>query len=294
MRSLKVFEWCCAIRFNENEKVNLIDENSEIPFVVLKNSYRYWCADPFLYKKDNKYYVFFEMFDRLKRKGLLGYREVSKNGVGKIKKIFEYKCHLSYPYIYDDNGTTYIMPESGDASELFLLKCVSFPDKWVKEKVIYNEPVVDTTLFSIDGEKYYITQHLEEQKDFDRLDLLYEHDGKLFASKKNPMKRDSKTARGAGKVFRLNDDYIRPSQDCSEDYGKFLNFNKIISISKDSYSEQLIKKISIDEINIRDTGKFVGIHTYNKLDNVEVIDIKTADNFNVLNLIGGLIKRLRK
>ena len=70
MRKLSVSEWCCAVRFNKNNDSIMTDLST--PFVVLPNSKRYWCADPFLFQKDDHYFVFFEAYDRLKRKGVLG------------------------------------------------------------------------------------------------------------------------------------------------------------------------------------------------------------------------------
>ena len=66
MRKLSVSEWCCAVRFNKNDDSIMTDLST--PFVVLPNSKRYWCADPFLFQKDDYYFVFFEAYDRLKRK----------------------------------------------------------------------------------------------------------------------------------------------------------------------------------------------------------------------------------
>ena len=90
---LRVPEWCCAVRFNTDG--HTVFDDLETPFTVLKNSRRYWCADPFLYQRDGQYYLFFEAYDRLKRKGMLGYRTVSKDGCGKIQVFYESAGHLS-------------------------------------------------------------------------------------------------------------------------------------------------------------------------------------------------------
>lgn len=42
---LRVPEWCCAVRFNTDG--HTVFDDLETPFTVLKNSRRYWCADPF-------------------------------------------------------------------------------------------------------------------------------------------------------------------------------------------------------------------------------------------------------
>lgn len=39
------------------------------------------------------------MFDRLKSKGLIGYREINGDKIGKMKIAYEAEHHLSFPYI---------------------------------------------------------------------------------------------------------------------------------------------------------------------------------------------------
>lgn len=291
MRKLSVPEWCCAVRFNQDGGTSILND-TETEFTVIKDSYRYWTADPFLAEENGKYYLFFEAYDRLKRKGVLGYREITKNSAGKIKIIYECGSHLSYPFIFKENGTYYIVPESKASGELFHLKCEHFPDKWVKEKVISKVGVVDTTIVNYNGVDYFVSQRVISAGRFDRLDLFYIENGKFCECKNNPIKTDAETARGAGKFFEYNEKLIRPSQNCGAQYGDKLNFNEVISISKDSYTEKLLKTISVNDIKLNIKNDFTGIHTYNCLGNVEVIDIKIGANFNIFNIIGAVWKRL--
>ena len=290
MIKLRVPEWCCAIRFN-SKKSNIIDD-TDTKFTVIKDSYRYWTADPFLFKHEEKYYLFFEMFDRLKRKGLLGCREISENGFGKIRIIYECSNHLSYPYIFEYDGDIFIIPECEQSGELFLLKCVKFPNEWKKEKVLINQRLVDTTPITVEGVNYFISEIVDDKKVFDRVDLFYEENGQFTECAENPVKTDVNTARCAGKIFNYNGKVIRPSQNCGKYYGEKLNFNEVISISKDSYVERLIKEISVSDIKLNVKNNFVGIHTYNKLDNVEVIDLKISGRFNLLSILGAVLKRV--
>lgn len=282
--------WCCALRTCNT--CILDDTTSE--FIVLENTKRYWCADPFLFKKNGKYYLFFEAFDRLQRKGLLAYREINGNEFGQIKIIYETESHLSYPFIFEKDDNIYIIPESNKSGELYRLKCVQFPDKWEKEKVIADIKLADTTLFSKDGIDYYLTERVDESNTFDRLDLFYEENGELKECENNPVKLDAESARCAGKVFRYNDFYIRPSQDCGKAYGEKLNFNRIDSISKEAYSEDLIKTVCYSDLCIDKYNRYSGIHTYNKLDNYEVVDLKIKNKFNFYNFIGICRKVFRK
>lgn len=289
INSLFIPEWCCAVRFNGKD---ILLNDTETPFTVIRDSYRYWTADPFLYKYGDKYYLFFEMYDRFKRKGLLGCREISENGYGKMRIIWEESTHLSYPFIFCEDGNIYIIPESGMSNELFRLRCVDFPYNWEKDKILCNQALADTTVFNCDDTKYYISEKVDGSYVFNRVDLFYEENGQFTECAENPVKTDVNTARCAGKLFYHNGKLIRPSQNCGKYYGEKLNFNEVISISKDSYVERLIKEISISDIKLNVKNNFVGIHTYNKLDNVEVIDLKISGRFNLLSILGAVLKRV--
>ncbi len=277
--------WCCALRFNDSEAVSILND-TVAPFHVLTDTKRYWTADPFLFKYGEKYYLFFEAFDRLHRKGLLGYREIGRDHCGEIKIIYESKTHLSYPFIYQNEDGIFIIPESNKSNELYRLKCISFPDKWEKEKTITEDKLADTTLFNYDGVDYYFSERVDDTNCFDRLDLFYDENGTFTECKNNPVKLDADTARCAGKVFKYENDLIRPSQNCGESYGEKLNFNRITKLSKDGYSEELIKTVSHSDVKLNRDNNYVGIHTYNRIDSIEVIDLKIKSRFNFMNFIG--------
>ncbi len=291
MRKLSVSEWCCAVRFNNNDNSVMTDLCT--PFVVLPNSKRYWCADPFLFQKDGHYYVFFEAYDRLKRKGVLGYRQVAENTVGDIRIIYEAASHLSYPFIYEADDDIYIVPESNISGELYRLKCLSFPDKWEKEKVLLKARLVDSTFFVKNGEHYCFSMQVDDDLLFDRLDLFYYANGEWVPCPKNPVKRDLATARSAGKCFEYDGVWYRPSQDCSNGYGCALRLNVIDKINSNEYMEHCTKKLRPSEIQTNTGVQYQGIHTYNRLKHVEVIDLKTPPELHILNLLGGFWKRVR-
>lgn len=294
IKSLSVPEWCCAVRFNSDGNT-FITDNTADKFTVLDNSYRYWTADPFVVKENNRFYLFFEMYDRLKRKGLLGFREIAENYCGKMHIIYESSTHLSYPYIYKKDGVYYIIPESADSRELYRLKCTDFPYKWEKEKVITSDKrLADTTPVIYRGKTYYISEITFGNGVFDRIDLFYDDNGCFTECKNNPVKRDVNTARCAGRFFEYRNKLIRPSQDCGKFYGEKLNFNEVTFISEETYEEKLMKTVSVSDIKLDRKNDFVGIHTYNRCENVEVIDLKIPKNFNALNIIGAVAKRIKK
>lgn len=281
--------WCCAVRFNDDDKKCILNDNQS-PFIVIPNTKRYWCADPFLIKQDGKAYLFFEAFDRLQKKGVLAYREISNNEFGDIKVIYESKSHLSFPFIYKENGTFFIIPESSKENVIYRLKCTSFPNVWEKDIALIQDRLVDTVFFQDKGVNFYISEKVDESNYFDRVDLFYEQNGKIVECENNPIKRDINNARGAGKIFDFDGKLIRPAQNCGKTYGERLNFNHVIEISEDAFAEELFCDLSVNEIELNVINNFTGIHTYNKCENIEVIDLKLPRQFNLYNFFGSVMK----
>ena len=289
----ELWSWSCAIRYNDNEDISIIDDK-ESAFTIIPNSKKYWCADPFLFKKDGQLYLFFEAYDILRRKGLLGYRKIDSGSFGEIKIIYEADSHLSFPHIYESDGDIYIIPESAKSGELFRIKCVEFPDKWEREDTLLDERVVDTVRFFDGDTEFLVSEKVDETNTYDRVDLFYFENGILCESPENPKKRDASDARGAGAICRIKCSLIRPAQDCSNTYGEKLSLNEIVRIDKEVFEEKLIDTFSYKDIKLDSDLKIDGIHTYAKLDNVEVIDVRIPGKFSLKYTIGFFFKAFRK
>jgi hypothetical protein len=149
-------------------------------------------------------------------------------------------------------------------------------------------------LFVKDNVKYYITEKVDSSNYFDRVDLFYEENGALLECENNPVKRDIDNARGAGKIFKFDGKLIRPAQNCGNSYGEKLNFNEVVNITKHSFEEKPLCDISVKSIALNKSNVYTGIHTYNKVANVEVIDLKLPRKFNFYNFIGSFVKLFKK
>lgn len=279
-------EWSVALRKKDGA---MLFENGGLDnsFVVLKNSIRYWAADPFVISNDGKDYLFFEMFDRYKSKGLIGYREIINGKVGKMQVAYESNCHLSFPFIYKKNNKFYMMPESSEGKTLDILCTDSFPVGWKSYKNLAKDRrFVDSSLFEQNGETYLFTQELDSGYSFTKLDLYKLNDDMMIPCIANPIVDSAFNSRLAGKVFNHDGKIIRVSQDCSEDYGKQLNFNEITELSITDYKEKYIKSITFNEVKKSNTREeFFGMHTYNFNDNYEVIDFKNKSTIKFGNTI---------
>lgn len=47
-----------------------------------------------------------------------------------FKEVLNENFHLSYPNVFEYDGSIYMLPETFESNQLRLYKCVSFPYKW--------------------------------------------------------------------------------------------------------------------------------------------------------------------
>ena len=280
-RKLPIFaeSWNVAYR---RKTANGLMEDDGSPFIVIMNSFRYWAADPFLFEDGKDVYVFAELYDYIKRRGVIGYCKISENKC-KWKPVIEEAYHLSFPCIFRKGNQIYIMPEANQSGRLYLYRAVRFPDIWEKSVVLReNVKYADTTPFCMKNKEMAITLDLSEQvlrllNFTDNLDCVA--DASRVAMK-----------RPAGYI-----DYqkgVRVAQNGEKDYGQGLVFYSFSVNNSAAFQEQELCRVFPEDINLSKKMHRIGMHTYNISNNYEVIDIKTR-RFNILNLISRIISKLK-
>ena len=273
--------WNVAYRRKE-ETTPFLNKNN--PFIVIKNSFRYWAADPFLFERGDAIYIFAELYDYVLCRGVIGYYKLNDKKPKWIPIIQE-KFHLSYPCIYESDDKIFILPETSKNETLYCYRAVDFPKHWVKEKpILKNVKLVDTTPFSEYDYKLALTYDLSDSSlklvDFSRKTI------KSVARDTEGIKRPAgyMSAKGIG---------IRVAQDCSQDYGKGIVIY-CYTLSEDRrYSENIIKKVYPKDVTLTKKLYLDGMHTYNQSRLYEVIDIKTR-RFNLLNFIMRLLRLIKR
>lgn len=286
--------WCVA--FRETATPLFLGDKTQ-KFHILPNSSRYWCADPFLFEDGNTVYIFMELYDILKQKGVIGYRTICNGKISHIHKCLETPYHLSYPYLFRKNGSIYMLPESYQSKSLTLYKAVAFPDKWEKCDVLLpNATVCDTDYIEQDGQAYLLTTPVYCEKFvYDRLEFYFRADDSWVPFHGNPVVSDASKARNAGHPFLHNGKLIRPSQNCEQQYGENLTFHVVDELSPKRYSEHEFAKIHVQDIALsnRRSG-YSGIHTYNQLGSLEVIDLYRKETFQPLRFLYLLKNKLSR
>ncbi|MEO8768522.1 MAG: hypothetical protein ABI402_00500 [Ferruginibacter sp.] len=209
----------------------------------------FW-ADPCVVFENNKHYIFLEELIYKTNKGHISVMEMQENGeYGKPQIILDKKYHLSYPFVFKDGNDWYMTPESAESNAIELYRCTSFPYKWeFVMNLVENVYACDPTIHFKDG-KYWLFAAIRSYEGASASDELYLFYSDTLLSNQwkphiaNPIVSDVKTARPAGRLFMHNNNLYRPSQDCSEKYGRATNINHILTMNEEKYEEVTVNKI---------------------------------------------------
>ena len=211
---------------------------------------RIW-ADPCVVEFEGQTAVFIEEMEFVNNIGYLSVIEfdLNDNPILPPKKIIQKPYHMSYPNVFESNDDLYMIPETQKNSTIELYRCTKFPYDWEFVKnLMENVRAVDSTIFYHD-KKYWLFANMIENRGASTHDELF-----LFSSEtllgqdwrshpQNPIVSDARCARPAGKIFQYDGIWYRPAQDCSDGYGKAINFQRIDLINEDEYCETTVSRI---------------------------------------------------
>ena len=233
---------------------------------------RYW-ADPFVVEKDHLYYIFAE--EKIYATGRGRIICLTLDSQGKVQSnqvVLERPYHLSYPFIFEYQDETYLLPECAQLQSIELYRCVRFPNQWEFVKTLMTGIyAVDATLFEHEH-KWWMFVNVKGGEGGSSLDSLHLYSAESPLADEwrphpcNPVVKDIRSARPAGRIIERGGVVIRPSQDSSRRYGYALNFNRIVKLDENEYEEVL-------DSTLRPAGpSIIATHTINQAGDLTVID----------------------
>jgi len=246
---------------------------------------KFW-ADPFILEREGRYYVFIEELTYKTNLGRLACMVLDADGkILENRPILDKPYHLSYPFIFEFDGTLYMIPETGEKETIDVYRCVSFPFEWEYQSTLMEGiEAKDATLLEHNGKWWLfvtVRQH-DHGSTWDQLSIFwadYPLTDAWTSHPLNPVIVDVRTARPAGHIFPRNGALIRPSQDCSVRYGYALNFNRITKLSETEFDEVLVTRLEPPG-----GTKILATHTCNKAGGITVIDATIRRRKNSVNL----------
>jgi hypothetical protein len=165
------------------------------------------------------------------------------------RPVLQRDHHLSYPFVFDLEGTAYMLPETGDTGRIELYRAVDFPDRWERDRVlIEGVTAFDATLHVENGLFWLFANVAESPGDTGELRLYWSRalDGDWRPHPANPITRDAAGARPAGRLFQRAGALIRPGQDCSRRYGEAVVLHRVDVLSTTEYRETRVGRIEAD------------------------------------------------
>lgn len=228
-------------------------------------------ADPFVVRHGGRTVLLVEEFPFATGKGIISAVDMGAEGpIGVPRPVIETGCHLSYPFVFEEDGALYMIPETSGRRQVELWRAVEFPDRWEKIAVLIDDiDLGDATLLRAHGRCYLFgAARPHWGSSWDGL-VIFTASGlagpwtPLFSG---PAKVDVASARPAGRMFSLGADVVRPFQDSAGGYGAGLGFARVDRLDAEGYAETTL-------MSLRPAPPLSGLHTYNRGGGFEVIDV---------------------
>ena len=228
-------------------------------------------ADPFGVAHGTTLTILCEAFDdRAWQGAIVALRVVDGRCAGPPVVVLADEHHMSYPYLVEEAGTMYCVPERSEAREVALYAAVEFPTRWIKTAVLLADiQAVDSTVFRHDG-LWWLAYTDVAVGMTDNLSLCYAERlrGPWQPHRRNPVKRDLGSARPGGTPFVHDGQLYRPAQDCSATYGGRVVINRVTRLSPDEFAEEFATTVEPDA-----AGPFPGaLHTLTAAGRFTLVD----------------------
>lgn len=221
-------------------------------------------ADPFPLRHQGIAWLFFEELVARDRGRLRAARLGSQGWEIVAGEILELPHHLSWPCPVEIDGRLFLLPETGEASEVALWECTDFPFGWKKTKVLlegrhWHDPSLlkhgDHWWLFVSSGGEFEHDHSAELHVFRSSSPLHDsfvpHEG-------NPLSVSVAGSRPAGTPFVHEGALIRPTQDCRSGYGSGILLQRLEELSLTTWRETHLNRIGAPP-GCR------GIHTLNHL-----------------------------
>lgn len=200
-------------------------------------------ADPFVVPGTGGRVLLCEWMRVHRGQGVIARVELGTDGrIVDIQTVIDWPpFHLSYPHVFRHDGVLYCCPESCHSRSVRLYELSADARRVERYEVILDGfAAVDPTLFQHGGLHWLMCTRATANEYNTHLYAFHSRSiqGPWIPHALNPIVTGADSARPAGRVFRAQDRWFRPAQDCSERYGGGLRLMEIERLSPDEYVEK--------------------------------------------------------
>jgi hypothetical protein len=252
-------------------------------------------ADPFGLWRCGRLHVFAEAFDYRDRLGhidALVYDDALK--LLDCRPVLKKPWHLSYPFVFEAEGETWMLPEAYKSGTLTLYRARDFPFVW--EPVCdlpLDGPAIDATPVFFDGTwwLFYTPSHSKTAR-LSHLHVAWANQltGPWHVHPGNPVRIDLTGARPGGVPWVNANTLVLPVQDCARTYGAAIVPLRIDRLDEQGFAATKLPRLTAPSAMAPFTD---GLHTLAAVGSLTLIDVKRMDVSLSAKLrrLSGIIRR---
>lgn len=172
-----------------------------------------WIADPFIVDFAGRTLCFVEEFVLESQRGRIAVFQVDENVSTRLGVAIEEDYHMSFPYIFENNGVLYMSPETLESEQIRLYRCLGDPLSWTLHAILVdNVRAVDPVVINT-GESWLLLANVDETgaNDFGCGVWAYESQSLGTSNwsplKSNPIWSSGDALRNAGLIRSKSDVY---------------------------------------------------------------------------------------
>jgi len=236
-------------------------------------------ADPFALERDGRLQLLAEAYDYRTRHGVIDALTLDADlRVLTRRTVLREPWHLSYPFVFEAEGETWMAPEAHRSGAFTLYRAVDFPDRWEPAaRFELDTPAIDPTIFRRDGLWWmaYAPDGDQAAKQ-GRLHLAFADalTGPWRPHPGNPVRIDRSSSRPGGTPFDRDGELMLPVQDCAGTYGRAIRMLRIVRLTPDAFEAEPGSAIEAPA----SAGAFRdGLHTLSACGARTLIDVKRVD-----------------
>jgi len=247
------------------------DSDSADDVIWLAQDDAHVSADPFISVRDEGIFIVYERLDYRRHEKNIHWMKIDQSASVIARGFADgLPDYTSYPFLLEEAGDVYCIPEAHKTREIAIFIAESFPDRWRKLKtLVHGIEALDSTVFRYENRWWLF---FTDKSDGPNHNLQLWHSDSLFgrweSHRCNPVKTDVRSARPAGNIYLDSGRLLRPSQNCSEKYGGSIVLNEIVTLNTEEYAERFYTELKpAAQSPYQD-----GLHTLSRSGGLRVVD----------------------